>query len=183
MNSISLKKPYRWYAVYVKYKMEKKVYAELQRKGVEGYLPLKKERRQWSDRIKIIEEPLLWGYLFVRISNKEYYDVLVIPGALKYVCFEGKATPIPDEQIEELKLFMQYANESVTVTSEPIEKGDLVKVCSGPFKNLIGEVVEIRGKQRLVLRFGTLGCCIHADLGMNKMEVVKKKTTTNSLIS
>jgi len=181
MNMIPFKQPYRWYAVYVKYKMEKKVYQELKRKEIDVYLPLKKEKRQWSDRIKMIEEPLLWGYLFVRVSNKEYYDVLVTTGALRYVCFEGKATPIPDLQIEELKLFMQYANESIVVTSEPIAKGDLVKVCCGPFKDIHGEVVEIRGKQRLVLRFGSLGYCVHAELGSEKVEIIKKKT--NSLKS
>lgn len=177
-NIIPFKQPYRWYAVYIKYKMEKKVYEALKRKDIEVYLPLKREKRQWSDRIKIIEEPLLWGYLFVRVSNKEYYDVLVIPGALRYVCFEGKATPIPDSQIEDLKLFLQFANESVVVTSETISKGDLVKVCYGPFMDVHGEVVEIRGKQRLVLRFSSLGYCVHAELRAEKVEIIKKKEKT-----
>lgn len=174
MNMIPFKQPYRWYAVYVKYKMEKKVYQELMKKEIEVYLPLKKEKRQWSDRIKMIEEPLLWGYLFVRVSNKEYYDVIITKGALRYVCFDGKATPIPDQQIEDLKIFMQYANESVVVTSERITKGDVVKVCQGPFRDIQGEVVEIRGKQRLVLRFESLGYCVHAELGSEKVEIIKK---------
>jgi len=182
MSTIPFKPLYHWYAVYVKYKMEKKVYSELTRKGIEVYLPLKKERRQWSDRIKMIEEPLLWGYLFVRVSNKEYDDVLVTKGALRYVCFEGKATPIPDRQIEDLKIFMQFANESVVVTSERISKGDMVRVCKGPFRDIFGEVVEIRGKERLVLRFGSLGYCVHTELGTNKVEIIKKKTKAISLV-
>lgn len=182
MSAIPFKQPYQWYAVYVKYKMEKKVCNELTRKEIEVYLPLKKERRQWSDRIKMIEEPLLWGYLFVRVSNKEYDDVLVTKGALRYVCFDGKAAPIPDRQIEDLKIFMQFANESVVVTSERISRGDTVKVCKGPFRDILGEVVEIRGKQRLVLRLGSLGYCVHTELGTNKVEIIKKKTKTAYLI-
>lgn len=171
----SFKQPYNWYAVYVKYKMEKKVFSELSKKGIKAYLPLKKVKRQWSDRIKYIEEPLLWGYLFVHVSRKEYFDVLMTQGALRYVCFEGKATPIPSCQIEDLKVFMEVANESVVVTSEHISKGNHVRVCQGPLKDVCGEVIEIRGKQKLLLRFCSLGYSVHAELNTNKVEVVKTK--------
>ncbi len=164
------KQPYRWYAVYTKSRAEKKVYEELERKGIESYLPLKAERRQWSDRIKLIEEPLIRGYVFVRVSNKEYYDVLVIPGALRYVCFEERPAVIPDHQIEDLRLFMQYIDSDLEVTSERIRKGSMVKVVNGPLKDVRGEVVELRGKRRILLRFDSLGYCIHIELGAGKVE-------------
>ena len=164
------KQPYRWYAVYTKSRAEKKVYDELGKKGIERYLPLKAERRQWSDRIKLIEEPLIRGYVFVRVSNREYFDVLVIPGALRYVCFEERPAVIPDCQIEDLRLFMQHIDSGLEVTSERIRKGSVVKVVSGPLKDVCGEIVELRGKRRILLRFDSLGYCIHIELGAGKVE-------------
>lgn len=174
MSYLRFKEPYKWYAVYTRSKAEKKVNRELTKKGVETYLPLLREKRQLSDRIKIIERPLLPGYVFVKISNKEYYDVLVTYGAIRYVCFDGKPTPIPDCQIEDLKLFIENRDCKIEVTSEHIGKGDLIKVVNGPLKNVAGEVVEIRGKRRILLRFDSLGYCIHAEMGINKIVLIKR---------
>ena len=64
-------------------------------------------------------------------------------------------------------------NTEVQVTSEQITKGTFVRIVSGPLNGVSGEVVEIRGKRSIVLRFNNLGFCVHAELGANKVEVVK----------
>src|SRR5665648_571121 len=87
MDYINTKKIYHWHAVYLRYRTEQKVYEEFLNKGVECYLPQKISKRIWSDRVKIIYEPIFTGYIFVRISVSEYYDVLVTKGVLRYVCF------------------------------------------------------------------------------------------------
>lgn len=174
MSFVVFNRPYKWYAVYTKSRAEKKVYAELVRKGIETYLPLIKVKRQWSDRMKIIEEPLLRGYVFVKVSRREYYDVLVTSGALYYICFDGKPTAIPDCQILNLKVFIDCSDSGIEVTSERIHKGDFIWVVCGPLKNLYGEVVEIRGKRRILLRLSSLGYCVHAEVGLNKIELIEK---------
>ncbi len=174
MNYITFNKPYKWYAVYTKSRAEKKVHSELIRKGIEAYLPLVKTKRQWCDRIKTVEEPLLRGYVFVKVSNKEYYDALITPGAIRYICFEGRPAAIPDCQIDDLKTLMERGTSGLEVTSERIRKGDIIRVVAGPLQNVNGEVVEIRGKRRILLRFDSLGYSIHAELGVNKIELLKK---------
>lgn len=174
MNTYSIKNVYKWYAVYTKSRYEKKLHAELVGKGIECYLPLKSEKRQLCDRIKVVEEPLIRGYVFVKVSYKEYYDVLISSGALRYVCFEGKPTIIPDCQIEDLKTFMECINCQVEVTSERVRKGDNIRVICGPLKGVCGEAVEIRGKRRILLRFDSLGYCIHAEFGLNTVELISK---------
>jgi len=84
-----------WYAVYTRSRTEKQTQELLLRSGIEVYLPLVKNLKQWSDRKKWVEEPLFRSYLFVHISPAEYYDVLNIPGAVRYITFEGKAVAIP----------------------------------------------------------------------------------------
>lgn len=53
-----------WYALQVRPRFEKQVAATLLSKGYEGFLPLYRCKRRWSDCIKEIEPPLFSGYLF-----------------------------------------------------------------------------------------------------------------------
>lgn len=165
---------YNWLALYTRSRYEKKLHDDLMMRGVETYLPLKAEKRKWSDRIKVIEEPLLKGYLFVKVSNREYFDVLNSTGAVCYVAFDGKAASIPDKQIQDLKHFVNVYNDNLFVTRERIAKGDQVRVSSGLLKGVTGEVVEIRGKKRIVLRFTSMGYCLHTDISMDEVEFIEQ---------
>jgi len=164
---------YQWFAIYTRSRFEKKLSAMLSEKGIENYLPLQVEKRQWSDRVKEIEEPLLKGYLFVRVSNKEYFNVLNTNGAVCYISFEGRATPVPEKQIEDLRIFMENYNEKIDVTRENLEKGKMVIVVSGPMKGITGELIGFRGKKRIALRFEKLGYCVLTDISLKDVEVFK----------
>ena len=85
------------------------MYSELEEKGIETYLPLKKELRVWSDRKKWVESPLFTSYVFVKVSDREYHEAVNSDWAVCYVCFESRAVPIPDSQIESLKLCGAYS--------------------------------------------------------------------------
>lgn len=166
--------PYRWYAVYTRSRAEKKVLKDLEQKGIECYLPLRQVKRRWGRISRVIEEPLITCYVFLRVSPKEYYRVLIVPDIVRYVCFDGAPAAIPGNQIESLKVLVEHENEQVEVSSEQIGKGDLIRVIDGPLKDLQAEVAELRGKRKLVLRFRALGCNIHVDLGTNRIELLKK---------
>lgn len=158
-----------WFAIYVRARHEQKVLDALSLKEVECYLPKRKELRQWSDRKKMVEEPLIRGYIFVRIDIRSYYDVLVVPGVISFVSFGNQPAVIPDYQIEDIKIFLQSGGKHVEVTNEFVRKGELVKVNHGPFQNAIGEVVQLRGKKRLLIRIKALGCAVHAELGASQI--------------
>ena len=162
---------YQWHAIYTRSRFEKKLANLLEQKGIDCYLPLKIEKRQWSDRVKKIEEPLLKGYLFVKVSNKEYFEVLNTPGAVCYVSFEGKAAPIPEKQINDLKAFLQYVNDQVDVTRERLSKGEKIIVVTGPLKGVTGELIDFKGKNRIVLRFENIGYCVLTDISMEDVEI------------
>ena len=177
MKWIKTKRTYNWHAVYLRYRTEKKVYGELLSKGIDCYLPLRVTRRVWSDRVKTIEEPLLPGYVFVRVSIDEYYDVLLTTGVLRYVTFENKPAVIPECQIQALKSFLEYDNSGIKVSTERIVKGNVVKITSGPLKGVVGEVVNVRGKKWIMIRFEKLGYAVQVDLGLNEIEILKDPVT------
>lgn len=161
---------YKWYAIYTRSRSENKLYQELVEMGVECYLPLKKELRVWSDRKKWVESPLFASYVFVRVSEREYYQVIQSTWAVRYVSFGGKALVIPELQIEGLKSLLADQEREVEVSSRNFKKGDQLEVTSGPLQGVLGELIQIRGQQRLVLRFESLGCCVHAEISVDEVK-------------
>ena len=155
-NPTPYKRTYQWYALYTKSRWEKKVKRELELQGYEHYLPLVTRLKQWSDRKKKVEEPLIKSYIFVKVSEKEYFDVLNIDGAVAYVSFEGKAEPIPEWQIEAVR---KTVNNHLPfhLTGDKLQPGEHVKIKEGSLKGLEGEIINIRGHNRLVIRIESVG--------------------------
>ncbi|MET4083642.1 transcriptional antiterminator RfaH [Pedobacter sp. UYP30] len=151
---------YKWYPVYTRSRAEKKANQELLDKGITTYLPLKKTIKQWSDRKKIVEEPLIKSYLFVYISTKEFAEVLMINGIVRFLYFSGKVASMPERQIEDLKLLLATDSE-LEVLEFDIQPGEKVIVKAGPFKGMMAETVSIRSKQRLILRLENMGVAIN----------------------
>src|SRR5438552_17645898 len=96
----------KWLAVYTKPRWEKKVSASLTTKGIETYCPLTKNKKRWSDRIKVVEEPLFKSYVFVHISENESGKVRMTDGILNYVYWNGKPAVIRDDEIRIIRKFM-----------------------------------------------------------------------------
>ncbi len=157
MEKIVTPLPYHWHAVYVKSRSEKKAQAEMQFNEIETFLPLQRRLRQWSDRKKWVETPLISGYLFVRISRKEYDKVLQSNYAVSYVRFEGKAAIIPERQIEYLKLMLKQNLFEVEVSQERFEPGQQIEVHAGPLIGLRGTLVKIKGKSKVAVQLEQLG--------------------------
>ncbi len=145
-----------WFAVYVKSRSEKKVYQALLKQEIESFLPLQKRLKQWSDRKKWIEEPLIRSYLFVKITSIDYYNVLNTSGVVRYVTFLNKAVSIPEWQIEILKKAVSLNIES-EVTNEKMQPGDQVDVVGGPFKGVQGHLVDYSGKKMLLIEISHIG--------------------------
>jgi transcription antitermination factor NusG len=146
----------KWYAVYTKSRNEKKAFTALNSAGIEVFLPLIRILKKWSDRKKWVEEPLFRSYLFVYISNKEYYKVLNTFGVVRYITFEGKAVPVPPQQILAIK---QYINteEDHQVNSDQLVVGKPVEIFRGALKGLTGNLVEFRGKQKVRIEIESIG--------------------------
>jgi transcriptional antiterminator RfaH len=145
-----------WFALYTKSRNEKKVHAQLLARGIESYLPLQKTLKQWSDRKKWVEEPMIRSYVFVRITGREYFDVLNTPGAVRFIFFEGKAAVIPDWQIKAIQHILA-SGEDVEITDEHLEPGDKVLITRGPFRDIPGELIKFKGSRKVVLRIDHIG--------------------------
>lgn len=162
-------KNYKWYPIYTRSRAEKKTQIALEKKNIITYLPLKKVEKQWSDRKKIIEEPLLKSYLFVYISSKEYTEVLLTYGVSRFIYFSGLITSIPDKQIEDLKLLLAVGVD-LDVNDFEVAPGEKVLIKAGPFKGILAELVSLRGNKKIILRLQNLGYTIDINTSLAYIE-------------
>lgn len=143
----------KWYAIYVKPRTEKKVDAALTLKGIKTYCPLQKIQKQWSDRKKIVEEPLFKSYVFVNIKFEQNRDeVLITPNVLNFVKYLRQPAVIRDEDIDTIKRFL--LEDEVKIETQSIQSFNIntkIKVRNGVFIDAEGTVVKLSNKTVYVL--------------------------------
>jgi transcription antitermination factor NusG len=169
------KSNYQWYAVYTRANGERKLFENLQEKNIECYLPMRKVLKVWSDRKKWVEEPLFRCYIFVKVSYKEFFTVLSIPGAVCYISFGGRAQSIPENQIDSVKTFLAQSEHEITVSHERIQRGVSVEVLHGSFKGIKGEVINILGQSRLLVRIDSMNCSLYANIERDEVVLLEEK--------
>ncbi len=147
----------KWYAVSTKPRWEKKIDAVFVRKGIESWCPLQKVERQWTDRKKIIEEPLFKSYVFVYIDDTERSKVLMTEGALNFVYYLGKPAVIKVDEINNIKAYLSDKDAKISIISDQgFSSGDLIKVNYGVFMDKEGTVIR-GGKKKVYVELQSLG--------------------------
>jgi len=135
----------KWLAVYTRPRWEKKVHQLLMAKGLESYCPLNKIRRKWSDRIKIVEEPLFKSYVFVKVNDEDRTAVRMTDGAINFVYWQGKPALIREKEIATIKRFLnEYEN--VEVQPMDLHPDQHVRITTGPLMDHEGKILSIRHK-------------------------------------
>jgi transcription antitermination factor NusG len=140
---------------------EKKVSETLLLKGIEVYIPLVKTMRQWSDRKKMVELPLLKGYVFVRITDSENDLVLQNRAVVGFVKSDGKIAAIRDEEIARLRQLVElgYQLEAFALGRE-LKAGEKVKIASGALRGIVGVIIEDKDQKQLLVLLESIGQCI-----------------------
>ncbi len=138
-----------WYVVYTRPRWEKKIASILDSRGIENYCPLNRIQKQWSDRKKIVFEPLFKGYIFIKISDAHKWDVKQIEGIINYVYWLGKPAKVKEDEIDTIKKFLSEF-ENVEVTESTIKKSSKVMISQGVLMNYNGVVVEVLGNKARV---------------------------------
>ena len=151
-----------WHAIYTRPRHEKQVSVDLSSSNIEVLLPTHKVRRRWSDRYKIIEEPLFKNYLFVNIKPEERRRCLRPYGAIRFVSFEGGPAIIPTEEIEAIRKLL--ASDLPRNPYPYLKAGRRVRVKYGPLEGCEGVLVRKKDVSRLVLSIHLLQRSVIAEI-------------------
>lgn len=135
----------KWLAVYTRPRWEKKVNQLLAEKGLESYCPLNKVRRKWSDRIKIVEEPLFKSYVFVKVCDEEWAAVRMTTGAINFVYWNGKPAVVKEREINAIRRFLNEYDE-VEARPADIQVNERVRITNGTLMDHEGKVLDVRHK-------------------------------------
>jgi transcription antitermination factor NusG len=163
----------RWYAIYTKHQHEKTCSDLLTRKTFEVYLPTYESVRQWKDRKKKLAVPLFPGYVFLRTNLERPLDILSVPGVFFIVGTAGRASSIPDQDIESLR--------ALTKSQLPIEphvflqRGDHVRVRRGPLTGMQGILMRVNNQNRVVVCVEPLQKAVSVEVDIN--DVAKMDAT------
>lgn len=106
--------------------------------------------------MKWVDEPLLKSYIFVKVNSVNYIKVLKVDGLLHFITFENRAVPIPESQINAIRLLLGQGME-LEVVSGKIDAGEAIEVQAGPLIGLRGEMIEYRGSRKVLVRLGEIG--------------------------
>jgi Transcription antiterminator len=162
----------KWFAVYTRPRWEKKVYKLLQEKGIETYCPLNKVHRKWSDRMKIVEEPLFKSYVFVKVTEEEKNPVRMTHGVVNFVYWLGKPAIIKEKEIEVIKRFLNEHHD-VEVTPIDIKPGKKIVVQGGILMGQKGTVKTVHHKKVEVI-IESIGFALTAYVDKTKVAIVEK---------
>lgn len=158
----------QWYALYTKPRWEKKVAKLLDEHGIENYCPINKVTRQWSDRKKVVMEPVFKGYVFVKTADADKWEVKKINGVLNFVYWLGKPATIREQEILTIKKFLNEFTD-VEVTELSLKVNSAVRVKTGVLMNYQGVLVELIGNKARV-RIESMGLQLSAQFDKKNLE-------------
>lgn len=158
-----------WYVLRIRSRFEKKTFDTLSNMGISAYLPIKKSKKQWSDRLKVVEEPLFPGYLFVQYHEKDRYAILNSPGVVQFVSFGGNYATMRSTHIEVIKTMLLNEN-TVEVVDMELYPGQKVRITSGPFSGIEAVLVHYNGKGKMMLEVAAIGKGVLLEIGRTKIE-------------
>lgn len=153
----------RWFAIWTRSRHEQVVREQLEQKSVEAFLPTLPRWSRWKDRKKKIDWPLFPGYCFARFDPDDALPVLKVPGVVSIVSFEGKLAPIPDYELESIRLLV--GSELQFDPCPLIHEGMMVEVVQGPLKGVVGRLLRKDARHaRLVLSVDLIGQAVSVEV-------------------
>lgn len=128
----------QWYVLRTKPRGEKKLAARLEKVGIACYCPTRTETRQWSDRKKKVDVPVLPSMILVYLTVEKRSMVFDHPGALRYLFWLGKPAVVRQEEVDALKESLNA--DGVVTEVEALKPGQTLDMTKMGFKQVKGTV-------------------------------------------
>ena len=151
-----------WYAIRVRSNFEQKTSKLLRQKGFEELLPTYKCKKIWSDRVKIIDQPLFPGYVFCRFDQRNLLKILQTAGVVHVVSFAGEPTPVDEREMDSVRTLM---NSSIPLAPHPfLRVGERVLIKRGPLAGVEGILLRFQKDYRLIVSVSLLQRSVAAEV-------------------
>lgn len=146
--------PLPWYALRVRSNFERTSSDALQMRGLDTFLPTVKLRRRWSDRVKVIDQPLFPGYVFCRFDSEDRINVVRAPGVVHVVGAGNEPQPVDPTEIEYVRTVVLA---ELAAKPHPfLNAGQNVRIDRGPLAGAQGIITAANGTTSLILSISLL---------------------------
>lgn len=122
---------------------------------------------------KTVLEPLFKSYVFVRVEEKQKWELMKISGILNFVNYLGKPAKIRNSEIETVRKFLNEF-ESVDVVENSTPVNTIVKIRKGVLMNYQGILLEVSGNKASV-KIESMGLQLTAVFDKTNIEILDGK--------
>lgn len=136
-KDLNLQAP-KWFVLRTCPRREKIVQQRVSLEGVETYLPKSFLKREWSDRVKLVELPLVKSMVFVFCPQLKLRTLEVIKGVVEIMTEGGEYLELEPSSIEALRKLSGIAQGGRFVDERIVD--DMMKI---PWKKRDREVVRL----------------------------------------
>lgn len=160
----------KWYVAIVNNNTEKICGYRIAMLGYDTYVPIQEETHRWKNgRRKTIDRVVIPSKVFIRCTEEERMkNIVTQPYINRFMTnragttneYGGKPLAVvPDREIEKLRFILFNSDCTVTIESQPLHKGDRVRVVRGKLMGLEGFVARRGdGGTDLLVQLEILGC-------------------------
>jgi transcription antitermination factor NusG len=158
----------QWFAAYTIPRHEKHVQELLTERGIENFLPLYRATRLWKKSCPtVLDLPLFPACVFVRIAQMARGTILGMPGVVSIVGSPNKPWPLPDSEMEGLRLGIQTQK----IEPHPYSKfGERVRIKSGLMSGVEGILIRKKNEFRVVLTIDTIMRSVAVEVDVDDIE-------------
>lgn len=154
-----------WYIVYKGKAQKNSLVENLEKGGVEYYLPQQVVEYLDDDQMKVKEEEVMRNLIFINTDK----DIHIVANAIDglrgpYVDrATGHPAVVSEAEMQRFVTFLEMQNMEMRVLSDPYERFrtcQKVRVRAGAFEGTEGYVFRIRGDRKLVVSLGSVAIAI-----------------------
>jgi len=165
----------KWYVIKTMSRAEKKTAERLDYMGFTNYLPLQTTIKQWSDRKKKVEVPLIPGVLFVSCNESRLNSVYDVQGVHSILKLSGKFAIVRETEIHNLQLLLKDRIDIAEEDFETIAEGEFVEVIHGPLQGIIATSIEHQRNYKIIIQFESIGRQFTVHIPRSQVRKIKDK--------
>ena len=141
-----------WFVAKTRHGAELGVRDYLTQLGVESFVPTRSRRASRGKRM--VEEPLLTSFVFLRARKLETLDLIHnfgVKASLVNDCATHQLMFVSDKCMEDFRRVLEASVEEGGLIDKPLAVGERVRVIEGVLKGVEGNVLEIQGRFYVVV--------------------------------
>ncbi len=146
-----------WIVGYTLPQCERTLQVKLQRSGVECFLPMRQETRNWTDRQKTVDVPVFPNYIFIRTTMAKRFELLSNRELVKYVTFGDAPATVRDDEMALLQLVQHNKTDTAIVPQHHrLQPGTRVTINTGKFAGAKGVLIREDDHNKVVIELAAV---------------------------